>query len=85
MATTKGQSRSRKASSADDGPVATRARTRAKTTPPSQNGTGSLALDTEKILALYRKMNLIRFFEDAAQRGFRQGKVGGYLHLYSGQ
>ena len=85
MATTKGQSRSRKASSADDGPVATRARSRSKPAPPSQNGAGSLALDTEKILALYRKMNLIRLFEDAAQRGFRQGKVGGYLHLYIGQ
>jgi pyruvate dehydrogenase E1 component alpha subunit len=42
-------------------------------------------LGTEVYLDLYRKMNEIRLFEDAAQRGFRTGKVGGYLHLYSGQ
>ncbi|HEV2127174.1 MAG TPA: thiamine pyrophosphate-dependent enzyme [Thermomicrobiales bacterium] len=42
-------------------------------------------LDTEKLLSLYRKMVEIRLFEDAAQRGFRQGKIGGYLHLYVGQ
>jgi pyruvate dehydrogenase E1 component alpha subunit len=83
MATTKGQSRRRKASSSDDGPVATRgAASAAKGT---QNGAAKLALDEQKILALYRKMSEIRYFEDAAQRGFRQGKIGGYLHLYSGQ
>jgi pyruvate dehydrogenase E1 component alpha subunit len=27
----------------------------------------------------------IRLFEEASQRGFRSGKVGGYLHLYIGQ
>src|SRR5262245_9347882 len=84
MATAKGQSRRRKASSSDDGPVATKRRT-PRAASPSQNGSESLAADTDAILELYRKMNLIRFFEDAAQRGFRQGKIGGYLHLYSGQ
>jgi pyruvate dehydrogenase E1 component alpha subunit len=84
MATTKGQSRRRKASSSDDGPVAARAKT-PQADRSSQNGTDSLTLDNEQILALYRKMNVIRFFEDAAQRGFRTGKIGGYLHLYSGQ
>src|SRR3954452_1778712 len=84
MATAKGQSRRRKASSTDDGLVATTQR-RPRAEEPSHNGTGSLAADTDAILDLYRKMNLIRFFEDAAQRGFRQGKIGGYLHLYSGQ
>jgi pyruvate dehydrogenase E1 component alpha subunit len=82
MATTKGQSRRRKASSQDDGPVAT---TETTATASSRNGSESLALDTDAILDLYRKMNTIRFFEDAAQRGFRTGKIGGYLHLYSGQ
>ncbi len=91
MATTKSQSRSRKASSPDDGGVAAsanakgRAKTRPRGTAASRNGAEPASLDTERILELYRKMNAIRFFEDAAQRGFRQGKVGGYLHLYSGQ
>ncbi len=87
MATTKGQSRRRKASSQDDGPVAARTRSRgnAKSPAPSRNGSETAALDTDAILDLFRKMNVIRFFEDAAQRGFRQGKIGGYLHLYSGQ
>ncbi|MGH2615578.1 MAG: thiamine pyrophosphate-dependent enzyme [Thermomicrobiales bacterium] len=89
MATTKGQSRRRKTSSQDDGPVAAKAPTRtaraSRARTPSQNGAEALVQDSEKILDLYRKMNVIRSFEDAAQRGFRQGKVGGYLHLYSGQ
>ncbi len=42
-------------------------------------------LSTEEMLELYRKMVEIRLFEDACQRGFRQGKIGGYLHLYIGQ
>src|SRR5215212_2682665 len=91
MATTKGQSRRRKPSSPDDGPVAATARPRAQAqkgpgrASPSRNGAEPQDLNTETTLDLYRKMNAIRFFEDAAQRGFRQGKVGGYLHLYSGQ
>jgi pyruvate dehydrogenase E1 component alpha subunit len=82
MATTKGQSRRRKASSADDGPVAANA---PQERAVSHNGVVELDLGTEAILDLYRKMNVIRLFEDAAQRGFRTGKIGGYLHLYSGQ
>jgi pyruvate dehydrogenase E1 component alpha subunit len=42
-------------------------------------------LDKDTLVALYQKMVEIRLFEDAAQRGFRQGKVGGYMHVYSGQ
>lgn len=84
MATAKGQSRRRKTSSSDDGPVAT-TRQMSRAAAPSQNGSGSLTAGTDRILDFYRKMNLIRFFEDAAQRGFRTGKIGGYLHLYSGQ
>lgn len=85
MSTTKGQSRRRKASSQDDGPVASGARPKAGAASSSRNGAESANLSTEEILELYRKMNVIRLFEDAAQRGFRTGKVGGYLHLYSGQ
>lgn len=41
--------------------------------------------DTEKMVDIYRKMVEIRFFEDGATRGFRTGRIGGYLHVYSGQ
>src|SRR5438309_11392911 len=30
-------------------------------------------------------MVLARRFEDEAEREFRRGKIGGYLHVYSGQ
>ncbi len=45
----------------------------------------ALGFDQEMLRGFYRKMVLIRLFEDAAQRTFRQGKIGGYLHVYSGQ
>jgi pyruvate dehydrogenase E1 component alpha subunit len=34
---------------------------------------------------ILRKMILIRKFEEASEREFRKGKIGGYLHVYSGQ
>ncbi|HEY8598394.1 MAG TPA: pyruvate dehydrogenase (acetyl-transferring) E1 component subunit alpha [Thermomicrobiales bacterium] len=43
------------------------------------------ALSAEQLLELYRKMILIRHFEEACQRAFRKGQIGGYLHLYIGQ
>ncbi|MDQ3509531.1 MAG: pyruvate dehydrogenase (acetyl-transferring) E1 component subunit alpha [Actinomycetota bacterium] len=46
---------------------------------------GSVATSGDRLVDLYREMVLIRAFEDACQRGFRQGKIGGYLHLYTGQ
>jgi pyruvate dehydrogenase E1 component alpha subunit len=46
---------------------------------------GAVATGTDRLVDLYREMVLIRFFEEATQRGFRQGKIGGYLHVYSGQ
>jgi pyruvate dehydrogenase E1 component alpha subunit len=36
-------------------------------------------------LALYRKMLVIRRFEEEAARAYSQGKIGGFLHLYIGQ
>ncbi|HEY3247562.1 MAG TPA: pyruvate dehydrogenase (acetyl-transferring) E1 component subunit alpha [bacterium] len=33
----------------------------------------------------YAKMVLARTFEEEAERAFRRGKIGGYLHVYSGQ
>jgi TPP-dependent pyruvate/acetoin dehydrogenase alpha subunit len=43
--------------------------------------TGSAADD----LGLYRRMRLIRAFEDSVQTLFQQGEVHGTTHLYSGQ
>jgi pyruvate dehydrogenase E1 component alpha subunit len=39
----------------------------------------------EHHLELYRKMLLIRRFEEEAARAYSQGKIGGFLHLYIGQ
>jgi pyruvate dehydrogenase E1 component alpha subunit len=46
---------------------------------------GAVATNGEHLVDLYKKMVLIRTFEEATQRGFRQGKIGGYLHVYIGQ
>src|SRR5438874_6874956 len=34
---------------------------------------------------ILRQMIMIRRFEEATEREFRKGKIGGYLHVYSGQ
>jgi pyruvate dehydrogenase E1 component alpha subunit len=41
--------------------------------------------DLEIHLALYRKMQVIRRFEEESARAYAQGKIGGFLHLYIGQ
>lgn len=41
--------------------------------------------DPEELLQLYRRMVQVRLFEEACQRGFRTGKIGGYLHMYIGE
>lgn len=41
--------------------------------------------ETAAHLELYRQMHLIRRFEEEAARGYAQGKIGGFLHLYIGQ
>src|ERR687893_506830 len=46
---------------------------------------GAIATSSERLVDLYREMALIRAFEEACQKGFRQGKIGGYLHVYIGQ
>jgi len=43
------------------------------------------SLSTDDKIELYRKMVRIRRFENAASKGFSQGKMGGFLHLYIGQ
>ena len=41
--------------------------------------------DKEMQRALYRKMLLIRRFEEAAARAYREAKVPGFIHLYIGE
>jgi len=49
----------------------------ARTKSPARKG-----IDWADIL---RKLVLIRRFEEATEREFRKGKIGGYLHVYTGQ
>lgn len=44
-----------------------------------------VGIDTEAALDLYRRMRLIRTFEDTVQSQFQKGNVHGTTHLYSGQ
>jgi len=39
----------------------------------------------ERMLDWYRRMVLVRRFEEQTERSFRRGKIGGYLHVYIGQ
>jgi pyruvate dehydrogenase E1 component alpha subunit len=41
--------------------------------------------EIEHLQGLYRRMLLIRRVEEEAARGYAEGKVGGFLHLYIGQ
>ncbi|TYO95668.1 pyruvate dehydrogenase E1 component alpha subunit [Geothermobacter ehrlichii] len=41
--------------------------------------------EREELFTLYRDMVRIRLFEEACPRLYSQGKIGGFLHLYSGQ
>jgi pyruvate dehydrogenase E1 component subunit alpha len=43
------------------------------------------AADTRDWVETLRQMILIRRFEEATEREFRKGKIGGYLHVYIGQ
>ena len=47
--------------------------------------TAHAGLDRDDALALYRRMLLIRHFEDTVQMLFQRGEVPGTTHLYSGQ
>src|SRR3954462_7426746 len=38
-----------------------------------------------RLLGFYRQMLLIRRCEEESARGYAQGKIGGFLHLYIGQ
>lgn len=51
----------------------------------TQEGQTQVQYDADALLGFYQTMVEIRLFEDAASRAFRHGKIGGYLHVYSGQ
>src|SRR5271155_2872735 len=51
------------------------------TPPPQPRPSGEL----EHLAKLYREMLLIRRVEEESARGYAQGKIGGFLHLYIGQ
>ncbi|HEY5610708.1 MAG TPA: thiamine pyrophosphate-dependent enzyme, partial [Thermoanaerobaculia bacterium] len=57
----------------------------------AQKKESSAAVATESAVCapewteLLRKMIFVRKFEEATEREFRRGKIGGYLHVYSGQ
>ncbi|MDP9363247.1 MAG: thiamine pyrophosphate-dependent enzyme [Chloroflexota bacterium] len=80
MATTQGRGKKRRETDVANG--ASEPGAREATSVAERNGHG---VDDAALLDFYRKMTEIRLFEDAAQRGFRTGKIGGYLHVYSGQ
>lgn len=42
-------------------------------------------LDKQKVTDYYRRMVLIRKFEEAASRLYMQGKIRGFIHLYIGE
>ena len=42
-------------------------------------------LTREQLVGMYRRMRLIRGFEDRAQKLFEAGELGGFLHLSQGQ
>ena len=44
-----------------------------------------MTLDSEELFNLYRRMLLIRRFEEEAARAYAQSHAGGFLHLYIGQ
>jgi TPP-dependent pyruvate/acetoin dehydrogenase alpha subunit len=42
-------------------------------------------LTKQQLLAMYRRMRLIRAFENTAQKHFEAGQIAGFLHLSQGQ
>lgn len=42
-------------------------------------------LGADRLIAMYRQMVLIRKFEERSAGFYREGKVGGFLHLYIGE
>jgi TPP-dependent pyruvate/acetoin dehydrogenase alpha subunit len=51
----------------------------------TEAGVATIGTETERYLELYRRMVLIRGFEDLIQSLFLRGEIYGTTHLYSGQ
>ena len=43
------------------------------------------SMDGQQLLEIYRKMVLMRRFEEEAAKAYTERKIGGFLHLYIGQ
>ena len=56
--------------------------TRAGVSMPEKDGAG---VDGKEALDLFRKMVLIRRFEERAEEAYGRGRIGGFLHLYIGE
>ena len=91
MATTQNAGKKRRGSASEEGGVATEGSiqngaTSANGAAPAEGGLGpALTRDPGELLDLYVKMVDIRAFEEGTSKGFRTGKIGGYLHTYIGQ
>ena len=56
-----------------------------KTSPRRKGGDGKLPFTAEELLDDYRRMLLIRRFEEKAGQLYGMGLIGGFCHLYIGQ
>ena len=50
----------------------------------TRGGLVPAALPKEKLLSMYRRMYLIRRFEEKAGQMYGMGLIGGFCHLYIG-
>ncbi|MCB0077353.1 MAG: pyruvate dehydrogenase (acetyl-transferring) E1 component subunit alpha [Anaerolineales bacterium] len=50
-----------------------------------EHETLSADLSTDKLVEWYSRMELMRRFENHAERYYQEGKIAGYHHIYSGQ
>jgi pyruvate dehydrogenase E1 component alpha subunit len=51
----------------------------------SAEDAAGINVTAEEALGWFRKMSLIRRFEERAEEAYGQGKIGGFLHLYIGE
>jgi len=52
---------------------------------PSGEERDRMRVTREEALTLFRKMILIRRFEELAEEAYGRGRIGGFLHLYIGE
>ena len=64
--------------------MAETSRAQARATQPATKD-GAAPTELRDAVRWYAGMVLARRFEDEAERAFRRGKIGGYLHVYTGQ